>query len=176
MLKQIIFLTAILISGCTTMSPQQCATQNWQQVGYQDATQGKASQVLKYRKMCQNAVEQPYLLGFKQGLATYCQPQQIFKHALQGQGTYTHCDNALSLKESFDVAHRYYAAKQDYYNAQTQYANYIQLVENSKTPEQDKMRYQKQLSDIEGDAERVKRKYENAKSALARFKAEHGYA
>ncbi|MEX0899836.1 MAG: DUF2799 domain-containing protein [Gammaproteobacteria bacterium] len=83
-------LCALALSGCAVMSPEECQYADWQQLGEQDARQGRASDYLAKRaKACQKADIAPdadaYRAGWSRGIPQYCHVDQGFADGLAGR-------------------------------------------------------------------------------------------
>lgn len=77
------------LSGCATMSGDECLTSDWEAIGYEDGARGyTADQLGARRKACAKHGVTPdfaaYQDGRKQGLAEYCQPGRGFNVGSSG--------------------------------------------------------------------------------------------
>ena len=77
-------LAACLLSGCATMSEEECRTADWRMIGYEDGVAGlSASQIGEHRKACAKhnltPSMQAYREGREEGLYEYCRPQNAFR-------------------------------------------------------------------------------------------------
>lgn len=73
-----LFVSAAL-GGCASMSAEECATANWQTIGYEDGANGMpGSGIARHRKACAKAGitadQSEYEIGRRAGLREYCQP------------------------------------------------------------------------------------------------------
>lgn len=80
------------LSGCATMSGDECMTSDWSQIGYEDGSRGYTTDRLgKHRKACAKHGVTPdftaYQAGRDQGLIEYCQPGRGFSVGSNG-GSY----------------------------------------------------------------------------------------
>ena len=71
------------LSGCATMSADECVTSDWHAIGYEDGARGyTADQLGNRRKACAKHGITPdfesYQAGREQGLRQYCQPSRGF--------------------------------------------------------------------------------------------------
>lgn len=79
-LKLLITMSALIVlSGCASMSEEECVMSDWQTVGYEDGLVGKSPAAIgNYRKACAKAGVTPnlesYRTGHDEGLQTYCRP------------------------------------------------------------------------------------------------------
>lgn len=84
-LKLLIMMAALaVLSGCATMSEDECLMSDWRTVGYEDGLVGKSPAVIgNYRKACAKAGVVPdlelYRAGHEEGLQTYCHPQNGYR-------------------------------------------------------------------------------------------------
>ncbi|MGL5252671.1 MAG: DUF2799 domain-containing protein [Moraxella sp.] len=95
------------LSGCATMSLQECQTADWQMIGYRD---GKAGQdkdyVLNHNKACRKANIAPNKLaweqGRQQGLTQYCTATNAYNLGRSGYRINAVCpiDQRLALQNS----------------------------------------------------------------------------
>jgi len=80
------------LSGCATMSGDECVTSDWAAIGYEDGARGYTSDRLSQRrKACAKHGVTPdfaaYQNGREQGLVEYCQPGRGFQIGSNG-GSY----------------------------------------------------------------------------------------
>lgn len=85
------------MAGCASMSPEECKTANWVEVGYSDATAGQASsRIQDHREACADSGVQVnfenYLAGFERGLPVYCTATSGFNKAASGYDYPSQCD------------------------------------------------------------------------------------
>jgi len=80
-----------LLSGCSTLSEQECRSADWYQLGVKDGQQGEPANLLDdHRESCKSYGIRPnesrYLAGRETGLEQYCQPGNAFRLGLNGEG------------------------------------------------------------------------------------------
>jgi hypothetical protein len=80
------------LSGCATMSGEECMTSDWSAIGYEDGSRGYTSEQLgNRRKACAKHGVTPdftaYQSGRDRGLVEYCQPSRGFSVGSNG-GSY----------------------------------------------------------------------------------------
>jgi Protein of unknown function (DUF2799) len=85
-------LVVLVLSGCASMNSDECATSDWQAIGFEDGSRGyPANRLGQYRKACAKYGVTPnfqaYQAGNEQGLASYCQPSRGFNLGANG-GSY----------------------------------------------------------------------------------------
>lgn len=84
-----IALVFVALSGCATMSGDECMTSDWSTIGYEDGVRGyTADRIGKHRKACAKHGVTPdlaaYQRGREQGLIEYCQPSRGFSIGANG--------------------------------------------------------------------------------------------
>ena len=77
------------LSGCASMSSDECTNSNWRAVGYEDGSRGYTSdRFSNHRKACAKhgvtADFQAYQDGRNQGLVEFCQPGRGFNVGASG--------------------------------------------------------------------------------------------
>lgn len=86
----VLFLTSLLVlSGCATMSADECVTSDWRAIGFEDGARGyTADQLGNRRKACAKHGVTPdfesYQAGREEGLRQYCQPSRGFSLGASG--------------------------------------------------------------------------------------------
>ncbi|MDH4254463.1 MAG: DUF2799 domain-containing protein [Gammaproteobacteria bacterium] len=75
--------SALFMSGCATMSADECLSSDWQAIGFEDGSRGYTADRIGYhRKACgKHGVApdlQEYQAGRAEGLREFCQPQRGF--------------------------------------------------------------------------------------------------
>lgn len=105
----------VAISGCATMSGDECATSDWSAVGYEDGSRGYTTERFgDHRKACAKhgitADFQAYQNGRQQGLVEYCQPSRGFNLGASG-GNY---NGVCSANREFEFLDAYRVGQQLY--------------------------------------------------------------
>lgn len=88
------------LSGCATMSADECVTSDWNSIGFEDGAKGyTADQFTNRRKACAKHGITPdfeaYQAGRKKGLRQYCQPARGFSLGKSGARYNGVCPNRL---------------------------------------------------------------------------------
>ncbi len=97
------------LSGCATMSGDECATSDWRAIGYSDGAQGyTGDRYSRHNKACAKHGVTPdfqaYREGRKEGLRQFCQPSRGYQLGENG-GTYNGVCSA-DLEPAFLDAYR----------------------------------------------------------------------
>jgi hypothetical protein len=103
-------ISALLVSGCASLSESQCVAGDWETVGYRDGLAGKQStQLLNHQNACVKHGSVPdreaYLAGWENGVRQYCQPSNGFNAGEAGGSFPNVCPD--------DLQDAYYAAYQE---------------------------------------------------------------
>jgi hypothetical protein len=107
-------LMAYALSGCATMSPEECLQANWEEVGYNDAVEGyPVSRSAEHREACADTGVSVdfdlYRSGHALGLPYYCTRETGFETADHGGDFASQCrretfpNYLLGYREGLDV-------------------------------------------------------------------------
>jgi hypothetical protein len=91
LLSLAILAAAAALSGCNSMSAQECLATDWRTVGYEDGVNGySGDRIGHYRKACSEHGVTPnleqYQAGREQGLREFCKPANGFRVGAHGGG------------------------------------------------------------------------------------------
>ena len=97
-------LAALAISGCASMSSDECLMADWNAIGYEDGVRGYTTERFSnHRKACADHGVTPsfadYKAGREQGLVEYCQPGRGFDVGASGGRYYGVC--SVNLEPDF---------------------------------------------------------------------------
>lgn len=90
-----------ILTGCASMSPQECEVSDWHAVGFTDGSKGLAvSQFDSYRKDCGEHGIRPnfeaYRSGRSEGLHEFCLPERAFELGARGGSNPGVCPSELN--------------------------------------------------------------------------------
>ncbi|MDP2575552.1 DUF2799 domain-containing protein [Vibrio penaeicida] len=93
-----LLLTVFLITGCTSMSIEECQTTHWRDLGYQQGQVGENPNIINdYAKDCSeggiNVDKEAWSQGYERGLVQYCSPRNGYQEGRNGRSYYGVCDN-----------------------------------------------------------------------------------
>ena len=116
--------TLLAISGCATtqsLTPQQCQTSNWQEVGYADGIRGRSGAYFgHYTNQCAsvggaspNRIQ--WEQGRQQGLKKYCTELNAYKLGREGYDWQPVCplEGIDKLEEAYSQGRYYYMRQRD---------------------------------------------------------------
>ena len=109
---------ALAISGCASMSSEECALSDWSAVGFEDGARGYTTDRFSaHRKACAKhgvtADFRAYQEGRDEGLVQFCQPSRGYNLGVSG-GTYNGvCDVAMEEEflDAYRVGHQLYSLR-----------------------------------------------------------------
>lgn len=100
-LRMILILASLaFVSGCATMSEQECMVSDWRTIGFEDGTRGyTADRIGSYRQACAEHGVAPDLVEYREGrrdgLEQFCRPQNGFNVGSSGRSYASVCPAAL---------------------------------------------------------------------------------
>ena len=108
----LVLLVAVFLAGCESLSPAECATANWRQLGLQDGGRGENDRAADYFESCAKAKVavdvNSYRSGRAEGLQSYCRPANALNEGLAGRSYRGVCPPPLdqSFRSIYDIAWR----------------------------------------------------------------------
>jgi hypothetical protein len=98
-----------VLSGCASMSSEECANSDWGAIGYEDGSRGYTTDKFgSRRKACAKhgitADFKAYQEGRDEGLVEFCQPSRGYNLGVSGGTYYGVCD--VAMEEEFLDAYR----------------------------------------------------------------------
>ncbi len=104
--------SSALLSGCATMSPEECMVADWYRIGEQDARAGRSSDFLAQRagdcaEAGYPADADAWHAGFEDGLHYFCTLDEGFRFGLEGQRYQSSCPAGLErdFLEGYELGH-----------------------------------------------------------------------
>ncbi len=100
----------LVLSGCASLSKEECLSADWYTIGYEDGLKGRSRGRLgNHRKACVEYGVTPethkYFKGYDDGLVRYCVPGNGYKVGLAGHSVRAVCPSGLS--RDFSAAYQY---------------------------------------------------------------------
>ncbi|MBT8099167.1 MAG: DUF2799 domain-containing protein [Gammaproteobacteria bacterium] len=107
-----------MLSGCATMSSEECALSDWRAIGFEDGSRGYSSQQFgEHRKACAkhgiSADFSAYSQGREQGLREFCQPGRGFNLGERGgsYGGVCSADLEPEFLDAYRAGHQLYTLR-----------------------------------------------------------------
>jgi outer membrane murein-binding lipoprotein Lpp len=117
-------LLVLALSGCASMSKDECLALDWRTTGYEDGAAGySGDHIAQHRKACgKHGVTpdlQAYQSGREQGLREFCQPENGYRLGLRGAALASSCPAELkaAFQDSYDQAFELYSLRSRVANA-----------------------------------------------------------
>jgi hypothetical protein len=137
--------TLILIctlNACATLSPEQCRTVNWYDLGVEDGRAGyEADRLARHREACAEVGvipdEKRYMQGRKLGLKSYCTADSAVQEGLAGHRYEGSCsgNSGAVFKRFYDAAYAVYEARQKIERIDSGIASKEREIRDGKTSE-----------------------------------------
>jgi hypothetical protein len=104
-----IVLAVAALSGCASMSSEECANSDWVAIGYEDGSRGYTTDKFGSRRVAcakhgVTADFKAYQEGREEGLVEFCQPSRGYNLGVRGGSYYGVCD--VAMEEEFLDAYR----------------------------------------------------------------------
>ena len=106
------------LSGCATMSADECAMSDWHTIGFEDGARGYTAEKLgNRRKACAKHGVAPdfeaYQAGREQGLQQYCQPSRGFSLCASGARYHGVCPGYMEVDfvDAYNSGHQLYSLR-----------------------------------------------------------------
>lgn len=117
------------ISGCATLSKNECLTANWRNIGYEDGVKGYSqSRMGDHRRACaEHGItlnREDYLNGRAEGLRVFCQPIRGFRYGRQGSNYRGVCPHDLeaAFLDAYNYGRNIYGTGKTLKHKQDEYA------------------------------------------------------
>jgi hypothetical protein len=106
------------LSGCASMSADECLTMDWMAIGYEDGSRGyTADRLGSHRKACAKHGVTPdfaaYQQGHAQGVEDFCQPGRAFRFGENGGNYSGLCPAELEPEflQAYNAGHQLYSLR-----------------------------------------------------------------
>jgi len=116
----------LILTGCATMTAEQCVAADWQTIGHQDAMEGRASGHLRHHiDACSDhgitANETAYTAGHAEGARAFCTPANGFRLGRSGGANNNICpdDLANAFSVTYEAGRDLYSRKQAVHSAES---------------------------------------------------------
>lgn len=179
-LRHMVFLLGagllVLLSGCATMTSEECKVARWGEVGLRDGLAGEPlSKLNDISKDCAEAkvsVDTPaYLQGRDQGLLTYCRIDNAVRLGLDGKAYQGVCPVGIDgeFRRRYAVGHEVYDARAQVRSLDSRRTDLERRLRDSKNDD-DKRRVRNELSDNDYALRRARDRARDAEATLDRLR------
>ena len=152
-----LLLLVFLVSGCATLSEEECAVINWEQLGYGEGLKGYAlvSRLKSHARSCGKYGIQPdadaFTRGYKTGLVSYCK-KDAYQLGLSGSAYRGVCD--AQFTQSYRSGREIYDMEQRIESMRSSIAKLERKMEESEDSTE-KANYQSDIRRLEKDRKRL---------------------
>ena len=164
------------LTGCATMTAQECKVANWGEVGLRDGLAGAALPVLNDRvKDCAEAqvpVDTPrYLQGRDQGLLQYCRIENAVPLGLDGKSYNGVCPVAVEgeFRRRFQVGREVHVARNELRSLESRLSVAEERL-RSAASDDDRRHFRDALRNLDADMRRARDHLRAAEWALDRLR------
>ena len=164
------------LTGCATMTPNECKAANWGEVGLRDGLEGKALSVLNDRvKDCAEAnvpVDTPrYLQGRDQGLLQFCRIENAVPLGLNGKSYDGVCPAAMDaeFRRRFKVGRDVHLARNELRTLEGRRSTAEERL-RSAANDDDRRRARDALRDLDSDMRRARDRVRDTEWVLDRLR------
>jgi hypothetical protein len=151
----------ILICGlnaCATLSPEQCRTANWYDLGVEDGRSGySADRLARHREACAEVGVKPdekrYMQGRQLGLKSYCTADNAVQEGLAGHRYEGSCsgNSGAAFKRLYDAAYAVYEARQKIERIDSNIASKEREIRDGKTSEDRRHELRREIRNLDSD-------------------------
>lgn len=127
------------LSGCASMSGDECMTSDWSGIGYEDGVRGfTGDRIGQHRKACAKHGVTPDLAAYQngrdQGLGEYCQPSRGFSVGANGGGYNGVCNanQEAGFLDGYNAGHHLYSLRSSVNRASSAIHNKEREIERNK--------------------------------------------
>ena len=146
----------LLLSGCSTLSEQECRFADWYRLGIRDGQQGEQGYLLdEHRESCARYAIRPdenrYLAGREAGLREYCQMGNAFRTGLNGEEYKGVCplDADAAFRRNNASALEVYNSKKKIEDIDRQLSRKEHELAKKDTPEKEKLHLREAIRDLD---------------------------
>lgn len=186
----------VVLNGCATMSKNECLGADdysrWTILGQNDGLEGKAPQIEKRGQSCAKHKiiidREAYKVGYRKGIAAYCQPQNILSLALQGKGqgqgawflqnggSFTNCplERQEELRSYYNVGNNYYQTKTQLDDLEKGIASAKSSLKKNDLKQEDRNYFYSKITENTELLPSARTNFEEAKRNLIYFKRQNG--
>lgn len=153
----------IFVSGCASMSEEECRRANWFQQGARDALGGYSRELLhEHRKACAKAGVIPdelqYMIGYERGVRQFCTPENGLQWGLSGNRYLNTCPAELdqAFRSRYQLGKDVFDAENHLRQLLNRQRDKEQQLEKSKDDKQRKY-LRRELEDLDMDLSKARR-------------------
>jgi hypothetical protein len=159
------------LSGCASMSRDECLAANWYEIGKKDASRGfRLARLSEHRESCAEHGIAPsvaeYRDGYSRGLPFYCNREKGWSVGLNGQSYHNICPPELEreFQTGYRAGREIHDLEQELDEIDRRIDRVEQKMAKSGLSEERGQELRRQLSGLVRDARRLERELANARA------------
>lgn len=171
-----LLLAVAVLSACAPMTPQECKTANWFDVGMRDGREGEPLSMLDDRtKACAEAGvqanAQQYLAGRNQGLPEYCRLDNAARVGLAGRTYHGVCAPGIDaeFRRRYNAGYEVNQSRSEVNNLENRRRSLEKRLADAKT-DAERRRARDELYDLDLRLRRARDRVRDAEWALDRMR------
>ncbi|HEU0282745.1 MAG TPA: DUF2799 domain-containing protein [Gallionella sp.] len=161
--SSIILACLALLSGCSTLSEQECRSADWYRLGIKDGQQGELANLLdEHKESCKRYSIRPdesrYLAGREAGLEQYCQLGNAFRIGMNGEEYKGVCplDVDAAFRRNNAAALEVYNSRKKIEDTDRQLSRKEHELTEKDTPEKEKIRLREEIRGLDRKRDRLR--------------------
>lgn len=181
-----LILTTATLSGCASLTKEQCRTGNWQAIGYTDGVAGRyPDRINDHSKACAKAGVTPdyqaWQRGRQEGLIQYCTSSNAYQLGRRGQQLNLVCPSNQSseLQSSNARGLEYHRLSQDISKDKNQLdkyqTQYKQLRDGEMLDFTDEKQARRYLSELPDKMRQLRLRINDNEQRLTQLQQQYGY-
>ena len=170
---------AVALSGCASLSENECRTADWRGIGLQDGLQGKAlGELEEHRRACAEysiaVSERPYLDGREEGLREYCRLDNAFRVGLNGQKYLGVCPPGLDadFRRLHTAAYDVHKLRKEIGGIDGQIDKKERQLRDKELTDKDRLRLHEEIRDLDRRRDRLREDLVYQERSLDRLMSE----
>ena len=169
------------LSACASISEDSCYAGTWEELGYKDGLNGRAStRIASYAKECSKygvlPDRQAYLSAYDQGIIRYCTYERGFARGERGSSYNQACSGPLAaaFAPGYDAGRAVYDIRQEHRSLIASYYDTVDaLIETRRKLREDEL-IPKEVKRLEKKKARLKRRKEDLRIDIRTLERLHG--
>jgi len=156
-------LLVLLLSGCATLSEDQCRTVDWRDLGVRDGRNGYTqNRLAEHHEACAKHGIRPderlYDEGRRYGLRDYCVLDNALREGLAGRRYQGVCPSGIDrdFRDLNEAAYAVYDGRKEIENTENQIRTLERERENKKTSDKRRMQIRDEIRELDRKYDRLK--------------------
>jgi len=177
---RLLFITglAVVLTGCASISEDQCLAGNWEALGFKDGSNGyAASRISDYADVCSkydvSVDTKLYLTSHEQGVQRYCTPQRGYDAGENGSSFNQVCSSFAGYEDGYSEGYIVYEIEQGHQALHSDYDAALADYEDVEFRLQDEALSADEHKRLKKKLKRLKRELNDLERELADYESSH---